>query len=1403
MTGLVDGSTIVLKRTESNIGFVWLNGRLDKRLLGFVPTTSDSKTCYWKVHQVDVEVYQFENLGASGNGQEFWLDAQFDTATIRLASTQGTSTSGTHWRVRQGTDGSFTFEAIGSSNTSRKFWLSVSNSSAELEPMPSIMLASQPMSWRVLRVPEPGIPLRSGEVELRTARGEVRLLTSDIASLAPLSVTSAFTQLRVGPETGVTLFSEGNFQGTSQPVLGAIADLKSTRLTSVPRSLKVWSTTGKPYTGKWAIKAPNGQYLSQAQSGVITTLPNPGTTELFAIQPLAPAANDQQQVKIMGEREAFASDLAASQGQPLTLVEEDLPNRRKFSLKVGSNRWISFQSIKLSGNLVISLRALNGQSVYVEGEKLFVNPAAESVVFFQMIRLDGNKVAFKHPNGQYFCAEGGGGKEVVANRSQIGPWETFELVQLIDNQVAIKASTGHYVSVQWSGKNQVFANRSAIGPSETFEMLWSGAFGVTNQAKNRAIFTRAIKFAENESQVGEVLPGEVALYENVSYWGKAWIFQSDVARFTDINGLNDQVSSIILGNQTGATIYKDTRYGLSTTTANSVEDWLTTAQNSQGILSLGDLTDKISVLQANLAEDVVEDTPSLLGSQIGNDAMSSLRIWRNLPPTQVGIDFTCCLSQDYKLNSDQTLQEFSSYRTILQFPIEVTSVDVWATDTTSIMVEDQVYVVNEERSVRLSPNQMQRLMITSKAEGINTPGLKIRTNTMQSFERIVIFPDKYAHGKLAEIPANGLWEAKDNAGNLLVDRSKFNQSQIAAVQTSIQNTLATVEYVSNSSDKYAVDRTVNPKKILNPWKLNLMRSGGIGTNRSNTTLPATTTLSQADFENLLTTATAQGGTLAQGIFSSVGNALSSAVSTASSVVVGVAKDVADTVTDVANDVIHVITETAGQVTTWVIDTAEKVGAFAEGLIQRIGVALEKFIEYLRFLFAWNDILETQRYLAEAIEVTLRSDRLTQMIADPLRDLVGNQRKTLKGDMEQQRRKSAQSSTSIKGDNKQPEALEWLFAKLTSITDGGAAGTDFPSDAKTDPAIAQVGNSFFQEFEQIQTTFLAGVESLGDAIAKLIANPSQPHKLLSALFALVSQVMDDFLDLLQSLLNDLIVVIPSILSQLLQFMQVEVNIPFVKALFRQISGGQPLTMLNLATLLLAIPVTVTSKLIWGRTPFHNEPKLALALDESANWSLTALIVDSVRGLCDVILDSQPERKEGQVTPKFMTLLEKFTVVLSLTSVVASIFIADTLNKKEGELSDADRWSIYLYIFRGSMLCLELFSLVCIHKYLKMTHKDKTQPIPFERLRRMNAGTMVLSSILGAIDMALSSVYVERSQASPAKDAANVTTTIPQTLSFLRLPILSDKAPQLPLVLAALDGVCYGYALVVGIVDLADG
>jgi hypothetical protein len=90
----------------------------------------------------------------------------------------------------------------------------------------------------------------------------------------------------------------------------------------------------------------------------------------------------------------------------------------------------------------------------------------------RLIDLGGGNIGLQADNGQYLCAEGGGGREVVANRNAIGPWETFALIQLGGGYVALQANNGQYVTSEIGSTHQVNANRAAIGPWETFYLSY-------------------------------------------------------------------------------------------------------------------------------------------------------------------------------------------------------------------------------------------------------------------------------------------------------------------------------------------------------------------------------------------------------------------------------------------------------------------------------------------------------------------------------------------------------------------------------------------------------------------------------------------------------------------------------------------------------------------------------------------------------------------------------------------------------------------------------------------------------------------------------------------------------------------------------------------------------------------
>lgn len=126
-------------------------------------------------------------------------------------------------------------------------------------------------------------------------------------------------------------------------------------------------------------------------------------------------------------------------------------------------------------NLKVALRAYNGQYVSAEGgggaEVVANRDEVGEWETFELIELEGTKIALRAYNGQYISAEGGGGGEVVANRDEIGEWETFDLVELGDNKIALRVYNGQYISAEGGGGAEVVANRDEVGEWETFELI--------------------------------------------------------------------------------------------------------------------------------------------------------------------------------------------------------------------------------------------------------------------------------------------------------------------------------------------------------------------------------------------------------------------------------------------------------------------------------------------------------------------------------------------------------------------------------------------------------------------------------------------------------------------------------------------------------------------------------------------------------------------------------------------------------------------------------------------------------------------------------------------------------------------------------------------------------------------
>jgi Fascin domain len=137
----------------------------------------------------------------------------------------------------------------------------------------------------------------------------------------------------------------------------------------------------------------------------------------------------------------------------------------------------------------IGLKASNGQYLCAEGgggQVIIANrPALGPWETFILEELGNNQVALKASNGQYWCAEGGGGQVINANRTARGAWETFTIERLGNNQLALRANNGQYLCAEGGGGQAILANRPARGAWETFTMETVGGNAASSTSTPR------------------------------------------------------------------------------------------------------------------------------------------------------------------------------------------------------------------------------------------------------------------------------------------------------------------------------------------------------------------------------------------------------------------------------------------------------------------------------------------------------------------------------------------------------------------------------------------------------------------------------------------------------------------------------------------------------------------------------------------------------------------------------------------------------------------------------------------------------------------------------------------------------------------------------------------------------
>jgi uncharacterized protein YgiM (DUF1202 family) len=706
-------------------------------------------------------------------------------------------------------------------------------------------------------------PLIAGEILLckqENYGGQEQLINANTSRL-----DFPIASLRIGPKTGVTVFSDENYGGKSQELTAELASVKESRLQSPAKSIKIWSLPAKPFTGYWAIGIAEENklgsvekiYLSVGADSVLTTSASISEREQFRITDgFTGWASSSYLKKVAptpppppgGKYRATANRVHLREGPGTGFRSLGYIQANEIVTDLGINDNGSWRQVLrhdgLRGwvfaryfTLLQSAPSDEGEPVPQDATRKWVRVTAKLNVregpgtnFTAIGSLQGGEIVEAlEPNGD---------GSWLRIRRTLDPAEAALGRRKVTLSVADQGIAGQTTTAP-SGPLSLgdFRNLTMVSEKEAgfrkFSLLsqdkqWiqyspkEKHFLKSADSKDRTVFCQSIKIAADETQVGELGQGEAALFENPAYWGKAWVFHTFYPDFNSIAGLNDTISSIQLGPLTGATVYLEPQR--PETARKTGQKDITNIQSLKNEQAGED--DASRTARQTGQQDIITNIQSLKNEQVGEDRISSIKIWQIKEPAALKLSFECRLSQDFR-KVDGKLEEFSAYRTTLRLPPTVETVYICATDATTIDVDGTLYGVDETEGVPL-PNPIRGMVITTDAVGdsgasLRTPGLKIWTDKMPDDEWIMIYPDQQVHKDLANLKQDELWNATcgtDKDGKPLYviahpdDPDQLNQQQqkAANAQEMITKVMSTVQYSTDSSGGW--QQTISPSDEL-------------------------------------------------------------------------------------------------------------------------------------------------------------------------------------------------------------------------------------------------------------------------------------------------------------------------------------------------------------------------------------------------------------------------------------------------------------------------------------------------------------------------------------------------------------------------------------------------------------
>jgi hypothetical protein len=400
------------------------------------------------------------------------------------------------------------------------------------------------------------------------------------------------------------------------------------------------------------------------------------------------------------------------------------------------------------------------------------------------------------------------------------------------------------------------------------------------------------------------------------------------------------------------------------------------------------------------------------------------------------------------------------------------------------------------------------------------------------------------------------------------------------------------------------------------------------------------------------------------------------------------QEIGKIVVQVVEGVWRVVVEWAGKIWNFILNTGAQILKATRWLLEDVlGIPITDIINALGFLFAWDDICDTQDLLMHTINsgidllgegVDLISEGIddffedirhhinTLIVPEELRDRTHS----AKDSLQDEKTSSVMSSPGGNWTNYQIE--HGGVTQESSPVSNGIFADDI---IKTlDTTVQEVIGAFKTKINVISSRF----SEIGDPTSKLSIG--------SILTLLAGDLADAFLQGTQVLVKGLLRVLKSMLLTIKKAINEPITIPLLSSLYKSMTG-QDLTLLGAMSLLLAVPTTLLLKAIFKKKPRDLRGVQAIldeikagraksnAMANSAPVSLMASVHDDMLRESDVQADMKGS--EFATDSRIQNLTAKVSFVPTTNTLANVVF-------KEGSSSSARSLVVRNVAARASLM-----------------------------------------------------------------------------------------------------------------------